>query len=59
MAQRQRYLNPWWIVLGSTLALIVCNGPVIGFTFGLFLKPVSRSSAGAVGRCRRRVARPP
>lgn len=42
MAQRQRYFNPWWIVLGSTLALIVCNGPVIGFTFGLFLKPVSQ-----------------
>jgi MFS family permease len=42
MAQRQRYFNPWWIVLGSTLALIVCNGPMIGFTFGLFLKPVSQ-----------------
>jgi MFS family permease len=32
----------WQTVLGSTLALIVCNGPVIGFTFGVFLKPVSQ-----------------
>jgi predicted MFS family arabinose efflux permease len=36
-----RKINPWWIVFGSTLALIVCNGPVLAFTFGLFLKPVS------------------
>jgi MFS family permease len=41
MAQQQRCANPWWIVLGSTLALTVCHGPVVGFTFGVFLKPVS------------------
>jgi predicted MFS family arabinose efflux permease len=33
--------NPWLIVIGSTLALIVGNGPVGLFTFGVFLKPVS------------------
>jgi MFS family permease len=32
----------WQTVVGSGLALIVCNGPVIGFTFGVFLKPVSQ-----------------
>jgi hypothetical protein len=42
MARQQRRLNPCWIVLGSTLALAVCNGPIIVFTFGLFLKPVSQ-----------------
>jgi predicted MFS family arabinose efflux permease len=34
--------NPWSIVGGSTAALVVCNGPVVAFTFGLFLKPVSQ-----------------
>jgi len=41
MAQRQFFENPWWIVVGATLALVVCNGPMVVFTFGLFLKPVS------------------
>ena len=34
------FRNPWWLVFGSTLALIVGNGPVMVFTFGVFLKPV-------------------
>lgn len=34
------FSNPWWIVFGSALALIVGNGPVVVFTFGVFLKPV-------------------
>ena len=33
--------NPWWVVVGSTVALVVCNGPIGLFTFGLFLKPIS------------------
>jgi MFS family permease len=38
----QRLLaNPWWIVVGSTIALIVGNGPVSLFSSGVFLKPVS------------------
>src|SRR5579872_6166493 len=32
--------NPWWVVLGSSLALTVGNGPVISFTFGIFLKSI-------------------
>jgi MFS family permease len=33
--------NPWWVVFGSTLGLTVGNGPIVFFTFGLFLKPVT------------------
>lgn len=29
------------VVFGSTVALVVSNGPVVLFTFGVFLKPVS------------------
>ena len=35
------FKNPWWIVVGAMFALIVGNGPVGLFTFGVFLKPVS------------------
>src|SRR5436190_3534089 len=34
------YKNPWWVVLGGVLGLFVCNGPVLNFTFGVFLKPL-------------------
>jgi MFS family permease len=34
------FKNPWWVVFGSTLGLIVCNGPITLFTFGVFLKPI-------------------
>jgi predicted MFS family arabinose efflux permease len=34
--------NPWWVVFGSTVGLIVGNGPIVFFTFGLFLLPVTR-----------------
>ena len=34
--------NPWWVVVGSTVGLIVGNGPIVFFTFGLFLGPVTR-----------------
>ncbi|MGE0830083.1 MAG: MFS transporter, partial [Hyphomonadaceae bacterium] len=35
-----RLSSPWWIVLGATLALVVGNGPVGLFSFGLFIKPI-------------------
>lgn len=35
-----RFTNPWWVVLGAVTGLFVCNGPVLGFTFGVFLKPI-------------------
>ena len=31
----------WMVVVGSTIALIVGNGPVLLFTFGVFLKPIT------------------
>ncbi len=35
-----RFTNPWWVVVGAVIGLFVCNGPVLGFTFGVFLKPI-------------------
>jgi predicted MFS family arabinose efflux permease len=37
----RRFTNPWWVVFGAVTGLLVCNGPVLGFTFGVFLKPLS------------------
>ena len=41
MSLRPLHLNPWWVVVGSTIALVVCNGPVGLFTFGVLLKPIT------------------
>jgi MFS family permease len=30
----------WWTVAGAFLSLIFCNGPVVQFTFGVFIKPI-------------------
>jgi MFS family permease len=55
-----RLRNPWWIVVGSVLGLMVGNGPIMQFTFGVLLKPISDefrwdratvSSAIVVGLC--------
>jgi predicted MFS family arabinose efflux permease len=68
MANRHLASSPWLIVLGSTIALMVCNGPVIAFTFGVFLKPVSQefgwsrgaiSVAGAMATFMFAIAAPP
>ncbi len=40
MKLRRSFKNPWWVVFGSTLGLIVGNGPITLFTFGVFLKPI-------------------
>jgi len=37
---RAGFRNPWWVVVGAVTGLIVCNGPVLAFTFGVFLKPI-------------------
>jgi MFS family permease len=31
----------WLVVVGSTIALMVGNGPILLFTFGVFLKPIT------------------
>jgi predicted MFS family arabinose efflux permease len=36
-----RFRNPWWVVFGAVMGLLVCNGPVLAYTFGIFLKPIS------------------
>jgi predicted MFS family arabinose efflux permease len=35
-----KFKNPWWVVVGAVTGLFVCNGPVLAFTFGVFLKPI-------------------
>ena len=35
-----RFKNPWWVVFGSVTGLIVCNGPILNYSFGVFLKPI-------------------
>src|ERR1700690_3161388 len=35
-----RFSNRWWVVVGAVPGLFVCNGPVLAFTFGVFLKPI-------------------
>ena len=35
-----KFTNPWWVVVGAVTGLFVCNGPVLAFTFGVFLKPI-------------------
>ena len=38
---KTRGRSPWWLVLGSALALIVGTGPVIQFSFAVFMKPLA------------------
>lgn len=35
-----RFKNPWWVVVGSVTGLFVCNGPLLAYSFGVFLKPI-------------------
>jgi MFS family permease len=37
-----RFQNRWWLVFASVLGLLVGNGPIMLFTFGVLLAPVSR-----------------
>ncbi len=37
----EKVATGWLVVFGSTLALIVGNGPIILFTFGVLLQPIS------------------
>jgi MFS family permease len=39
--RRARLGNPWWVVAGAVVGLCVCNGPVLFFTSGVFLKPIA------------------
>lgn len=41
MSLKRSFVNPWWVVFGSTLGLLVDNGVITLFTFGLFLKPIA------------------
>jgi predicted MFS family arabinose efflux permease len=41
MDRRSPSSSQWPIVIASTVALVVGNGPVLLFTFGVFLKPIA------------------
>jgi MFS family permease len=36
-----KFRNPWFVVGGAIAGLVVSNGPVLTFTFGIFLKPLT------------------
>ena len=40
-ARVARFANPWRVVAGAVAGLTVCNGPVLFFTSGVFLKPIA------------------
>ena len=35
--------NPWWIVLAAVLGTVVSNGPLLQFSFGVFVKPLAEA----------------
>ncbi|WP_219209397.1 MFS transporter [Variovorax boronicumulans] len=35
--------NPWWVVLAAVLGTAVSNGPLLQFSFGVFVKPLSQA----------------
>ena len=41
--------NRWWIVFASVIGLLVGNGPIMQFTFGVLLPPVAREFGWARG----------
>jgi predicted MFS family arabinose efflux permease len=40
-ARAGRLADPWRVVAGAVAGLTVCNGPVLFFTSGVFLKPIA------------------
>ena len=40
-ARVARFANPWLVVAGAVVGLTVCNGLVLFFTSGVFLKPIA------------------
>jgi MFS family permease len=40
-ASTARFANPWRVAAGAVAGLTVCNGPVLFFTSGVFLKPIA------------------
>jgi MFS family permease len=45
-----RTRSRWWIVAGSTIGLIFSTGPLIQFSFGVFIKPVAEAFHADRGR---------
>ena len=47
LARAEGLANPWRVVAGAVAELTVCNGPVLLFTSGVFLKPIAADMAWA------------
>jgi MFS family permease len=41
MTESRPFHSRWWIVLASFLGLMVSQGPIVAYSFSVFLKPVS------------------
>lgn len=41
--------TPWLVVFGSTIGLVVSNAPIMVFTFGVFLKPITEEMGWSRG----------
>jgi predicted MFS family arabinose efflux permease len=44
-AVQSRFRNPWWVVLAAVLGNLVGSGPLLQFSFGVFVKPLSQAFA--------------
>ena len=42
MGEEPAFGSRWWVVFGATLSMLVAQGPVILYTLGLFIKPLSQ-----------------
>jgi predicted MFS family arabinose efflux permease len=61
MKNQSQSVSPWWIVFGATISMLVAQGPIIVFTLGLFIGPISDElgwdranislAGGAAGLC--------
>lgn len=37
--------SPWWVVVAAVLGTLVCNGPLLQFSFSVFVKPLVQAFA--------------
>jgi MFS family permease len=61
MKTRSQSASRWWIVFGATMSMLVAQGPIIVFTLGVFIGPISDEfgwdranlslAGGAAGLC--------
>ena len=55
---RGTIFHGWWIVLVAAIGLFMGYGPIVTFTFGVFLKPLAPRSWWAWGWARKATSSP-